>query len=309
MKKISFILLSAVVLFGTSCMKDNGFDDQTYGIKDPAASKDAVGFNLEGGVNYKKNVGLVVSDQPQVIDENKLMIGFYSEAPATRDIKVQVALDPSIIDDYNTAYGTSIIELDPASYSIASTTVTIPAGKQRAAVVVTVPSTTALDPNNSYGLAFKVISVDGDVQIAANMSKVMLEINIKNIYDGDYVSNGYFYHPSAPRPIIDRPKTLSTVNATSVALELGDLGGAGYFAIFDVDPATNAVSILQYPNSVPIVNFGTGLPTAGPAYSPQWPRSAECNNVYDPAAEEFKVRYGYVGATGYRVTEECIQRQ
>jgi hypothetical protein len=187
-------------------------------------------------------------------------------------------------------------------------TVTIPAGKQNGAVTVTVPNTTNIDPNNSYALAFKVVSVDGDAQIAANMTKVLLVINIKNIYDGDYTSNGYFYHPSAPRAITNRPKSLYTINATSCAVELGDLGASGYFAIFDVDAATNAVTILDYPGSVATVSFGSGLPTTSPGYTPQWSRSAECNNVYDPAAQEFKVRYGYVGATGYRVTEECIKR-
>ena len=310
MKKISFILLSAVVLFGTSCMKDKGFEDQTYGINDPATSKDGVGFNLEGSVNYKKNVGLVVSDQPQVIDANKLMIGFYSEAPAKSDIKVQIALDPSIIDDYNTNNGTSIVEMDPASYTVASTTITIPAGQQRAAVVVTVPSTTSFDPNNSYGLAFKIVSVDGDAQIAANMNKVMLEINIKNIYDGDYVSNGYFYHPTAPRPMIDLAKTFFTLNATSCAVALGDLGPSGYYSIFDVDPVTNALTITAYPNGTPPLTMWTsGLPTTGPGYTPQWARSAECNNTYDAATETFQVRYGYVGATGWRVTEEIIVKE
>ena len=129
----------------------------------------------------------------------------------------------------------------------------------------------------------------------------------KKHFGGQYTSNGYFYHPSAPRAITDRPKTLEALSENSVKVELGDLASAGYFAIFTVDTLTNNVTISQYPSSVNVVSFGAGLPTTNPGYTPQWSGSANCNNVYDPVNKEFRVRYGYMGGTGYRVTEEIIK--
>ncbi len=308
MKKISIVLLTALVVFNSSCLKDKNFDNQVIGIKDPGASYPGVGFNLDGGVNFKRTVGLEISTSPQVLDPNSMTVGLYLGTVATKDVHVKVAYDPTILDDYNTANGTTILELDPTLYTIATTDLVIPAGKQNASITITVPSTQNISPDNSYGIGFKIISVDAGYTIASNMTKTLVEVVIKNQYDGDYTSNGYFYHPSVPRAITDRAKTLSTMTATSCMVELGDLGSSGYFAILDVDPVTNNITITDYPGSVATIDFGAGLPDTNPGYTAQWARSAECNNVYDPATKSFKVRYGYMGSTGYRVTEEIIEK-
>ena len=315
MKRISFIALAIILISQSSCLKDSGFENQQYGIKDPSsASAAGVGFNLLNKTNYKKTVGLLISDQPQQIDGDAVMLALYSGSKAEQDIHIKVAVDPTILADYNAEQAdadpnwTDIPEFDPTKYTII-TDVVIPAGQQYAPVKITIPSTVGISADNSYAIGLKIISADAGYTIASNMNKTLVEIVIKNQYDGDYVSNGYFYHPASPRGITDRPKTLATVNATSVWTELGDLGGNGYFAIFDVDPTSNAITIRQYPGSVSVVEFGTGLPTTNPGYTAQWANSAECNNVYDPATESFKVRYGYVGGTGYRVTEEIIVKE
>ena len=243
-----------------------------------------------------------------VLQESLLDSTVFGSSIADEDIHIKVAVDPTILDDYNTENGTTIPALDADKYTVVTDAV-IPAGQQYAPVKITIPSTMGISADNSYAIGLKIISADAGYVIASNMNKTLVEIVIKNQYDGDYISNGYFYHPSAPRGITDRPKTLATVNATSVWTELGDLGGSGYFAIFDVDPATNKITIRQNPGSVAVVDFGTGLPSTNPGYTAQWANSAECNNVYDPATESFKVRYGYVGGTGYRVTEEIIVKE
>lgn len=309
MKRISFMALAVLLISQTSCLKDKGFDNQEYGIKDPSsASAVGIGFNLLNKTNYKRTVGVLISDQPQQIDGDAVMLALYSSSKADKDIHVKVAVDPTILDDYNTANGTTIPPLSASDYTIVTDAV-IPAGQQYAPVKITIPSTVGISADNSYGIGLKILSADAGYTIASNMNKTLVEVVIKNQYDGDYISNGYFYHPSAPRGITERPKTLATVNATSVWTELGDLGGAGYFAIFDVNPATNAVTVRQYPGSVSIVDFGAGLPTTSPGYTAQWANSSECNNIYDPATESFKVRYGYVGGTGYRVTEEILVKE
>lgn len=312
MKKIKFLtfLLAAIALTGTGCLKDKGYDNQQYGINDADASPAGVGFTL--GVKFFNNTGLTLSDQPQLIDSAVVTISLLSGKPAATDVVVKVQVDPALLADYNTANGTSIIQLDPALYSISTVDVVIPAGKTKGIININVPNTTTLDPNETYGLGFRIVSVDGGYIIASNEKTVLLSIAIKNIYDGNYTSNGYVYHPSAPRPIIDRAKTLSTVNATTVDCELGDLGAANYHAYFDVDPITNLVTISPAAGAAggTYYQFDAGFPTIapGPLYTAQWARSAECNNTYDPITEEFKVRYGYIGGTGFRITEEVIKR-
>jgi hypothetical protein len=300
-----FIVLSFAV---TGCLKDEGFENHEYGINDPDVSPAGIGFTL--GVKYLNSTGLYLSDLPQDVDTDVVLISLLSSSPATTDIHVHVEVDQALVTDYNTHHGTNMIDFDPSLYHIANPDVVIPAGSFHAPIVITVPLTSNLNPNNTYGLGLKITGADGGYMVASNENKIVLSIAIKNQYDGEYTSNGYFYHPSVPRPMNNIPKTLATLNATDVTCDLGDFHGAPYVAIFSVDPATNHVTVSAYPTSAaaPYFQWDTDLATGNPDYTPMWPRSAECNNVYDPVAQEFRMRYGYLGSGGYRVSEEVIKR-
>lgn len=131
-----------------------------------------------------------------------------------------------------------------------------------------------------------------------------------NKFEGRYTSNGYFYHPSSSRDITNLGKDVLTAGPNSVTVDLGDLGGSGYTALITIDPNTNQLTIAAAPGAggAPYTMFTSGLPATNPGYTPQWPGSALCNNTYDPATKTFYVRYGYMGASGWRVTEEVIKR-
>lgn len=68
MKRIKSLslLLVAIAIAGTGCLKDKGFDNHEYGINDPDGSPAGVGFNL--GVAFKQSVGINLSG-----DANQLM--------------------------------------------------------------------------------------------------------------------------------------------------------------------------------------------------------------------------------------------
>ena len=46
MKKITLLALAAITMVSTGCLKDKGFENQEYGIKDPSSSPAGIGFNL-----------------------------------------------------------------------------------------------------------------------------------------------------------------------------------------------------------------------------------------------------------------------
>jgi hypothetical protein len=104
---------------------------------------------------------------------------------------------------------------------------------------------------------------------------------------------------------------VKTAGANSVTVSLGDLGTSGYTALITVDEATNALTITAAAGAggAPYTMFTDGLPGTNPGYTAGWSNSALCNNTYDPATGTFYVRYGYLGGTGWRVTEEIITRQ
>jgi len=289
-----------LLLSATGCVKDEGFDNNEYGIKDPAGQPKGVLFQQArvdaDGIQVPTVIGIIGVSTPQSI---QTLVKIAADGAVTSDLKVTVTLNNDLVT------GTDLIVLDPSSYQIAATEVVIPAGEKNAYLVINIPDASTIDPSVVYGLGFTITSVDAGYTIAANSKDVVLGIAIKNQWDGTYHSTGYFYHPSGPRTM-DLVKPLATVSATSVSCDVGDIGSLGYVALLTIDPVTNKVTITDYTTGVPMIQFDDGLPTTSPGYTPQWDGSPLCNNTYDPATKTFYLRYGYVGGTGYRVSEEIL---
>lgn len=298
MKKISLILIAFTVVLATGCMKDKGFDNQEYGIKDPSGSSTpGVGFNLKGGAGFIRPIGLDVSSTPQTIGVENVTIGYYANSNAPKDINVSIALDPSIVDDYNATNGTTIQVLDPSVYTITSQNLVIGAGKQNVAIDMIVNSTLTLNPSTTYAIAFRIVNVDNGVKIASNMDKNLLIFNIKNKYDGRYEVVFTNVHPtlnptglggttevemwtSGPNSVkIYWPAPAAFANPAILN------GGLQYFGSqepeYTIDPVTNAVTVQN--------SFAgaTTFYTMFPGY----------NSFYDPATKVIDTKWGYSGFT------------
>ena len=300
--KLSFFGVAMMVAF-SSCLKDKGFDNGDYGIQ----VIEKKGVSLPQSIAGSVDIGLLSSDAPQILAAP--IVTLETIGAQSSDVTVQFALKPELVS------ADPDLTLLPASAYTTNLTATIKAGTLLDTLEITVPRASDLDPNLTYGIGLELVSASNGFTVASNMKEVLIRITVKNIYDGDYTSNGYFYHPTAARAITNRAKSLTTTGPNSVQAELGDLGGSGYFAIFTVDPGTGALTISQAPGSTPIAIFTSGLPAQNldgtqTGFTAAWPNAAQCNNVYDPATHEFRVRYGYPGgASGqiYRVTEEIIK--
>ena len=304
--KAFFLTTGAFILvMATGCLKDKDFDNYKYGIKDPASQPKGVLFQQSkvdaDGVQVPAISGIVGVSTPQTI---QTLVKIAADGAAASDVHVKLVLDNSLLT------GTGLTALGTSSYTIPSLDIVIPAGQKYIQFAITVPNASTIDPSVVYGLGFTIASVEGGYTVAANSKNVVLGIAIKNPYDGTYHSTGYVYHPASPRAV-DEVKDLPTVSATTVSCFLGDLGTAGYISYLTVNPATNKVTITAAPGAAgaPYTQFDSGLPTTSPGYTPKWSGSAQCNNTYDPATKTFYLRYGYVGGTGWRVTEEILVRQ
>jgi hypothetical protein len=296
-RKINLSIACAALAFAlTGCLKDKGFENGEYGV--PVVEKKAI--SIPQAVNGTIAAGIFSIVEPQTIAAP--IYALEAINPLSSDVNVQFALKPSLV-----AADPDLTLLPADKYQI-NLSGKIKAGKYVDTLKIIVPDASGLDPTQTYALGLELVSADNGCQIAANMKEVVIKIVIKNIYDADYTSNGYFYHPTAARTIEDLHKTAATVGPNSVLVDLGDLG-PGFQAIFTIDPATNELTITPGNAGTPaIVMFTSGLPASTPGYTAQWARSAECNNTYDPVTKSFKVRYGYMGGSGYRVTEEIITR-
>lgn len=109
-----------------------------------------------------------------------------ADRPASSDVHIKLAFDDALV----TAAG--MTPLPAGSYSVNTLDITIPAGKSfYDQLKVTVNNSNTLDPNISYGIGFKIVSVDGGYTIAANSRNVVLGFTIKNKYDGIYTLKGH----------------------------------------------------------------------------------------------------------------------
>ena len=189
MKKILFFTLSAS-LFLTSCLKDKGFENNEYGINNPGSASKGVSFPRGDADKYTVGLDAVSSTLQTVSDA--IVVNSESGTLPTTDVTVKLALDPTLLTDYNTANGTAIVPFSPALYSISSLNVIIKAGTNQGRVDIKIPSTVPLDLSKSYGVGFRIISVDNGYTIASNLKTLFLEFNLKNKYDGVYAVTGTF---------------------------------------------------------------------------------------------------------------------
>ena len=308
--------MPTMLLALTSCLKENS-DFDNYKLQSVRSNGDvkivAMGLDVKSNKEFF-TAAYVSSNENTVL---QVPIELCTSGVATEDVSVTVSVLDSVLTnliDSNRAHNSAdtLYTTTPKSlYQILNPNgvVIIPKGSRTGYLRVQFKSADFISAD-PYVIPFTITSVSKPYLISGNLQNGFVKIVIKNKYDGDYISNGYVYHPSSPRAITDAPKHLATIDANTVEIELGDLGGAGYFAAVTVNPDNSlTIAAESGASGAPYTMFTSGLPTSAPGYTPQWSGSASCNNTYDPVTKTFYLRYGYKGGTGWRVTEEVVVRQ
>ena len=290
----------------TSCVKDRNVGPD-FSSTDPVLELRTPIANIAGLANFSRAELSGFADETP----NQFYVNLASANTLGHDVNVTIGVDPTLVDTYNGDDNNTVkYELMPDScYTLSKTSGTIVKGSRIDSFQITFHKT-KIDPAKNYMLPVTITDGDG-ILISGNQGTIWFH-SIGNPYAGSYSDVGYFYHPSAPRDIAPNIKTMSAVSSTILQVDLGDLGSSGYIAWLSVDPATNEVTILNYdsesyygdPNF--LVQWNS---LAATGYSPAWARSGECNNTYDPATKTFYLRYGYLGSTGNRVSEEILTKQ
>jgi hypothetical protein len=218
MKKISSLvaLLTMLIVIGTGCLKDKGFDDQKYGIQ--VSETKAVA--LVQAAKSPVTAGITGSSSPVTIAGP--LVTLESPAPAPADVKLTLAYDDALV----TAKG--LTPLPAGSYSINTLNVTIPKDSSFVDdLVITINNSDKLDPTKVYGVGFKIASSDAGYQIAKNMSTVVMGIAIKNKYDGVYLLKGYHNRVPYTHPY-ETEIELVTLGPNSVYFYWPEVGSTGH---------------------------------------------------------------------------------
>lgn len=297
MKILNKVLaLAAGSVIFTGCLKDTPTTDYSdSGIKP---------IVLIPNGNFPTNVEIPI--QTFEVSSTPTELELYARVswskPLGKAVEVTFERTPSLIDDYNTKFGTHYAELNADAYSVTTYKVTIPADKNEAFVPVKI-FTDKVNLSQDNMLAFTLKDASGQT-IATNFQKILWPIGVKNRWDGVYklikkqlgwaaygIDDGgtYTYPSSAGKSI-----GLVTAGANSNYLYnyyRNDLllpgyttgGGATAFGAvtprYIFDPATNALTNII--NTTPDDGRGRVLV----------PNPAVTNNRYDPATKTIYASY------------------
>lgn len=313
---------SFIILLGESCLKSGSDYESALIQSNRNAGTDTRLVEFALTATNQSNLNTIALAPVFTSDTTiGIPIVFSSKSPASTDIKVTIKVVDSILTNYNNDTTTEhdiYKQANPDFYTVADNwTAIIPKGSNVGYLKIRVNPKDYFLNDTSYALPLAIQSVDQrDIAISGNLKTAIAIIVTRNQYDRGpdaYKSYGWFYHPTVPRKI-ERYKTLQTVNVNTCKIEVGDLGGANYYANIRVN-ADNSLNIEAAPGAAggPYTMFTSGLPTTKPGYTTQTSNTkynpSKCNNTFDPITNTFYLRYGYVGATGWRVTEEVVKLQ
>lgn len=277
MKKFSILLLSIPFLF-TSCIKDDLVELTDQGSTLLVASG---GTEKELFYNAFTEVRKIpLFDIHRNVPNNSVL-------NTTNTVKLTAARD--ILDAYNEEHETDYEWLDPSIYTYAEVpgisvsgdeiTLNYSAGDFAKEVAVNLDGA-KWDLQYKYAMAYR-ISDPGNAKVAHGNDVLITFISAKNPYDGIYR-----YQTSENNTLLpnqDVEVQLLTVSPTKVKLYPGLLGYYSNAVWYDVNPATNQVT----------VEMTTLLPIA-----------TDPESVYDPATKTFNLKWTSDG--GKRIFEETI---
>jgi len=285
-------LIAFVMLSLSSCLKDEGFDNGTYGmggfaggtfVSVPAAASSPYSIALESKSG----------NQPLTL----FSVNYENVDKAPEDITVTFAKDDAAV---TAAGGLTLIPASVLTFSAANPTVTIAKGTRVSPSFTCQINTGTLDPTKSYGLAFTITSVSkSGVAIPANLKTVVYKIALKNQWDGIYtVVSGLVTRYNAPGvPANDALSGPLAGNSdvylvTSGPTELDvPASGTGSFR-WSGNGGIGGIDGLRM-----AVNAATNLVTWSCATNATLTNWAGKENSYTPATKTFKLNFRWNPAT------------
>ncbi|HEX7845208.1 MAG TPA: DUF1735 domain-containing protein [Chitinophagaceae bacterium] len=289
MKKYSFLLVSGLALFLTSCLKDKNVEDGLYGMEGADASK-----LTELPTGYQ-SFSFDFKDQP--LDVQIVEVRLTSKDLAKQDITVALTLanSASLISDYNTEHGTSFVTMPANLYTLPATglNVTIPAG-QRSGFLAIKTNAINFDPSSTYALGFTIASVsDASYSISGNFYTKIVSMGAKNQYDGEYTVQFTNYHPSSNPGYIGTTTTVYMVTTSGNTVKIYMPAFAGFYCPAVLGGALTAFSAQEPAYTI---NATTNAVTVQNAYSGAttfYSMAPGFNSRYVPATKEIFAKWGY----------------
>jgi Domain of unknown function (DUF1735) len=287
MKKIfihsAFLLAVMAVL--TSCLKDKGWEDGEYGIKDDNAVKAVSLPQAQAGLYL-----LSLNADPPEEQIDAVLVQLAAQQVAEEDVKVTLVKDMSLVAAYNNVNFTNYIEMPSNTYQILNPdglTVTIPKGQSQVWLKMKIIKAN-FDFSQSYALGYSISSATPGYTIAANYRGMIIGVTVKNKFDGLWRLNGTLVDVANPNlgPLPNAPIAFVTSGPTSVAMFNRTTLVAAWFDQ-PFHPIVNAGAFSVYGGWAPVFNFNAAdnlvSVTNNPAYGGPGPNPANTRgSVIDP---------------------------
>jgi hypothetical protein len=240
-------------------------------------------------------------------------------ADLNQPLTVKLVKDVALITAYNTANGTTFIELPAASYTLSDdvSNITFQPGEVVKEVKITV-NKASLSLSQQYALAFKITEVGSGAVISNSFKEAIYSIGIKNKYDGKYRVTGTFVDVTNPLFVGTYPHewdlvtagpntvlVVDNINFGFPAYAFNSLGdptapntGYGSFGLVVSFDASDNLSMYNYYGDPtrPATSFGNPAGGSGPPnYAASNTRRAVVDpsgiNKYNAATKQVDVKY------------------
>jgi hypothetical protein len=273
MKRLSGLILFALLLTGMAgCLKDDGFDDHEYGMRDTNGSPVGIGFPQ--ALNEVNVYPIPLQTTTQSI---KLpLVNLLSDVPADQDVHITLQVNQSLVTAYNAKHDPGLIDtLDAATplIVIPKLDLIIPKGKRNDTLTVQIPNSSLFDASKRYGVGYTISAVqESGVTISENLKNVLFAIAIKNKYHAVYDVNVELTgHPTAAGKYSGEVE-FTTVDGNTLDAPLGvaEIFAASSRLYIQIDP-DNTLTLSS--NAAAVFPIGV--------------------NKYDPATQTFYFDYGY----------------
>jgi hypothetical protein len=299
LKYKSAAIFAMAVLGLSSCLKDEGFENGTYGLSGFTGGE----FVSIGAAGRNPNaLALESKAGDQTVELFKVTYDYVDAAKEA--IKVTMAKDDAAV----TAADPNLVILPTNTFTVVSNDLTIDAGKRVSTNTFTIKvNTSTLNPLKAYGVAFTISAISkASAAAPKNLKTVIYKISLKNKYDGFYEVTGNMTDFVLPVLTGLYPHT---VNLYTSGPDQNDYGqtqynfGAGY-PRGEIHLIMNGANVSGYGTFAPVFKFDANDNVISVTNFWGQPssigRSARIDpsgiNKYDAATKTIRVKYWMVQA-------------
>ncbi|MBE7177683.1 MAG: DUF1735 domain-containing protein [Mucilaginibacter polytrichastri] len=155
-----------------------------------------------------------------------LTVNYTGGKSAPEDITVNLAVKAGAVTSYNDEQHTEYEDLPTDMYTLPAT-VTIPKGQRKANIIVKI-AIDKFDLSKSYILPVSITSASS-ANVSSNYGTILVSINAKNQYDGEYEATGTLVDQAAATITGRYPTSYYLITQTANSVAMFDFGYSGQF--------------------------------------------------------------------------------